>query len=106
MATPDYHDHQLPVQAKAFADDFVARHKSSDKFDLRKLNKQRIAALNFFTHETPFYGALNGTLRSTNRAEAKPFFPWSFGYLGLRGRACNVCGNGTEQMRQIACLTG
>ena len=74
--SPDYHDRQFPVQANAFADDFVARHKSSDKFDLNKLSKQHIAALNFFTHETPFYGALNETLRSTNRSDAKPFFPW------------------------------
>ena len=61
-----------------FADDFVAKHKSSHKFDLNKLNKERIAAINFFTHETPFYGALNAALRSTNRADAKHFFAWYF----------------------------
>ena len=59
-----------------FADAFVIQHKTSGKFDLAKLNKERIAAINFFTHETPFYGSLNATLRSANRADAKPFFCW------------------------------
>ena len=28
------------------------------------------------THETPFYGELNASLRSKNRSDVKPFFPW------------------------------
>ena len=68
-------------KAKMFADEFVERHKSSEQFDLDKLSKERIAAINFFTHETPFYGALNTTLRSTNRADAKPFFAWYLYYI-------------------------
>ena len=28
------------------------------------------------THETPFYGELNASLRSTNRSDVKTFFPW------------------------------
>ena len=73
--------------------------------DLKRLSEDRIAAINFceatllacpslepessvrihhplpvvlaVTHETAFYGSLNAALRSTDREEIKPFFPWS-----------------------------
>ena len=71
--------------------------------DLERLSEDRIAAINFceatllvphsrphppcvftahfpvllaVTHETAFYGSLNSALRSTNRDDIKPFFPW------------------------------
>ena len=64
-----------------FADAFWTQHKSSGEFDLAQLTKERVAAINFFTHETPFYGALNASLRSSNRADVKPFFAWYVGHM-------------------------
>merc|ERR1712151_900199 len=46
--------------AKLFAENFRMEHQNSkSKINLDKLSDDRIAAINFFTHETPFYGCLN-----------------------------------------------
>ena len=59
-----------------FADNFLSDSEKMSKYDAKDMSRDRIAAINFFTHETPFYGALNESLRSKSRSDIKPFFHW------------------------------
>jgi len=49
-----------------------AQGKDNDPY----LNKEEIAAIHFYTQESPFYSLLNLRLRTTERARLKPFFPF------------------------------
>lgn len=60
--------------AYMFANNFLIEKKDEEKY--KDLSREHIAAINFFTHETPFYPALNKCLRSRDRTDIKPFFRW------------------------------
>ena len=62
-----------------FADNFLSDKAKMNKYKPSEIGKERIAAINFFTHETPFYGCLNESLRSKDRSDIKPFFYWVSG---------------------------
>ena len=51
------------------------------------------------THETPFYGALNASLRSKNRSDVKAFFPWM--KLMLNGLYKLPLGDGSGTLQSV-----
>ena len=51
------------------------------------------------THETPFYGELNASLRSKNRSDVKPFFPWM--KLSLNGLYKLPLGDGSGTLQNV-----
>ena len=51
------------------------------------------------THETPFYGELNASLRSKNRSDVKPFFPWM--KLMLNGLYKLPLGDGSGTLQNV-----
>lgn len=66
---PELHDENLGGEAK-LASRFAKNHPDA------LLSQDQVAAINFYTRETPFYEVLNNAMRARNREVLKPFFPF------------------------------